>query len=106
MTYEAYGRREARPEGSDARGMRRGVTHRVGRLWIRRSGRATYDVIFRPSGNGEFRLMTEDGLRALLRVATIPPERIEEAVAALRTETEHEIPDVTLTLERLRKLGL
>ena len=38
--------------------------------------------------------------------ATIPAERIEEAVAALRSDTDHEIPDVVLTLERMSKLGL
>ena len=43
-----------------------GVTHRPGRLWIRRAGTSTYDVMFRPTGNGEFRIATEDGLRALL----------------------------------------
>jgi len=62
--------------------------------------------MFRPSGNGEFRIVTEDGLRAFLWGATIPGERIEEAVAALRSDTEHEIPDVVLTLERMSKLGL
>ena len=77
-----------------------------GRLWIRRSGSKTYDVMVRPTGNGEFRIATEDGLRAFLWGATIPAERIEEAVAALRSDTEHEIPNVLLTLERMRKLGL
>jgi hypothetical protein len=42
----------------------------------------------------------------LLWGASIPAERIEEAVVALRRETEHEIPNVVLTLERMRKLGL
>ncbi len=28
------------------------------------------------------------------------------AVAALRSDTEHEIPNVVLTLERMSKLGL
>jgi hypothetical protein len=32
--------------------------------------------------------------------------RIEEAVAALRRDAEHEIPNVVLTLERMSKLGL
>lgn len=82
------------------------MTHRLGRLWIRRSGPSTYDVMFRPTGNGEFRVATEDGLRAFLWGATIPSERIEQAVAALRTDTEHEITDVVLPLERLNKLGL
>ena len=81
------------------------VTHRLGRLWIRRAGVA-YDVMFAPTGNGEFRIKTEDGLRALLWGATIPLERIEEAVAALRHHTEHEIPNVSLTLEQMSKLGL
>ncbi len=62
--------------------------------------------MFRPTGNGEFRITTEDGLRTFLWGATIPSERIEEAVAALRTDTEHEIPDVVLTLERMSELGL
>jgi len=84
---------------------RRAVTHRLGRIWIRRTDRA-YDVMFRPTGNGEFRSTTEDGLRAFLWGATIPAERIEEAVAALRDEMELEIPDVVLTLERMSKLGL
>ena len=83
-----------------------GVTHRLGRLWIRRTGGKTYDVMFRPSGNGEFHIATEDGLRAFLWGATIPAERIEEAVTALRSDTEQEIPDVVLTLERMSKLGL
>jgi len=48
----------------------------------------------------------EAGLRAFLWDATIPAERIDEAVAALRSNTEHEIPDVMLTLERMSKLGL
>jgi hypothetical protein len=81
------------------------VTHRVGRISIRRTG-LVYDVMFAPTGNGEFRIKTEDGLRALLWGASIPAERIEEAVAALRTDTEHEIPNVRLTLERMSKLGL
>ena len=84
---------------------RRTVTDRRGRIWIRRTG-MVYDVMFRPTGNGEFRIKTEDGLRALLWGATIPAERIEEAVAALRNDTEHEIPNVVLTLERMNKLGL
>jgi len=81
------------------------VTHRVGRLWIRRTDVA-YDVMFAPTGNGEFRIKTEDGLRAFLWGATIPAERIEEAVAALRNDTEHEIPNVALSLEQMSKLGL
>lgn len=84
---------------------RRAVTHRLGRIWIRRTGVA-YDVMFAPTGNGEFRITTEDGLRAFLWGATIPTERIEEAVAALRSDTEHEIPNVVLTLEQMSKLGL
>jgi hypothetical protein len=43
-----------------------GGAYRLGRLWIRRASTATYDVMFRPTGNGEFRIATEDGLRALL----------------------------------------
>ena len=82
------------------------VTQRLGRLWIRRAGTATYDVMFRPTGNGEFRIATEDGLRALLWGATIPEDRIEQAITALRTVQEHEIPDLTLSLDHLRKLGL
>ena len=38
--------------------------------------------------------------------ATIPAERIDEALDALRTDMEHEIPNVLLTLERMSKLGL
>lgn len=38
--------------------------------------------------------------------ATIPEDRIEEAVAALRNATEHEIDNVVLSLERMSKLGL
>ncbi len=78
----------------------------MGRLWIRRTGPSTYDVMFRPTGNGEFRVATEDGLRALLWGATISSDRIEQAILALRKETEHEIPDVVLTLERMSKLRL
>lgn len=59
---------------------RRPVTQRLGRLWIRRTGSKTYDVMFRPTGNGEFRILSEDGLHALLWGAP--------------------------TLERMRKLGL
>ena len=81
------------------------MTHRVGRIWIRRTGMA-YDVMFAPTGNGEVRTKIEGGLRAFLWDATIPAERIEEAVAALRRDTEHEIPNVVLTLERVSKLGL
>jgi len=62
--------------------------------------------MFRPTGNGEFRIATEDGLRALLWGATIPDDRIEEAIAALRTHPEYEISDLTLSVDRLRKLGL
>jgi len=61
--------------------------------------------MFRPTGNGEFRIATEDGLRALLWGATIPDDRIE-AIAALRTHPEYEISDLTLSVDRLRKLGL
>jgi hypothetical protein len=86
-------------------GRRGAVTHRIGRIWIRRTGLA-YDVMFAPTGNGEFRIKTEDGLRVFLWGASIPAERIEEAVVALRRETEHEIPNVVLTLERMSKLGL
>ena len=84
----------------------RAVTQRMGRLWIRRTGPSTYDVMFRPTGNGEFRVATEDGLRALLWGATVPSDRIEQAILALRKEPEHEIPDVVLTLERMSKLRL
>ncbi|HEX9747416.1 MAG TPA: hypothetical protein VGB86_03335 [Methylomirabilota bacterium] len=65
-----------------------------------------YDVMFAPTGNGECRIKTEAGLRAFLWDATIPADRIEEAVAALRGDTEHEIRNVVLTLERMSKLGL
>ena len=65
----------------------------------------TYDVMFAPT-NGDFRIKTEDGLRACLWGASIPAERIEEAVAAPRHNAEHEIPNVVLTLERMSKLGL
>lgn len=85
---------------------KRAVTHRLGRLWIRRTGSKTYDIMFRPTGNGEFRITSEDGLRAFLWGATVPVERIEEAVTALRSDPEYEIPNITLTLERMRKLGL
>jgi hypothetical protein len=81
------------------------VTHRIGRIWIRRTGSA-YDVMFAPAGNGEFRLATAAGLRAFLWEATIPADRIDEALEALRTDTEHEIRNVRLTLERMSKLGL
>ncbi|HMG18102.1 MAG TPA: hypothetical protein VK573_05210 [Gemmatimonadales bacterium] len=81
------------------------MTHRVGRLWIRQTGSA-YDVMFAPTGNGECRIATAAGLRAFLWEATIPAERIDEALDALRTDTEHEIPNVRLTLERMSKLGL
>jgi hypothetical protein len=81
------------------------VTHRQGRIWIRRTGSA-YDVMFAPAGNGEFRIATAAGLRAFLWEATIPAERIDEALDALRHDTEHEIPNVLLTLERMSKLGL
>jgi len=84
----------------------RAAPHRLGRLWIRRAGTSTYDVMFRPTGNGEFRIATEDGLRALLWGATIPKDRIEQAIAALRTDREHEIPDLILSVDRLQKLGL
>jgi hypothetical protein len=82
------------------------VTHRVGRLWIRWAGVSTYDVMFTPTGNADLRITTEDGLRSLLGQAAVTPARIEEAVRALRTHREHEIPGVTLSLEGLRKLGL
>lgn len=62
--------------------------------------------MFVPTGNGEFQIKTEDGLRVFLWGASIPPERIEEAVTALRREPEHEIPNAVLTLERMSKLGL
>ena len=81
------------------------MTSRVGRLWIRRTG-AAYDVMFAPTGNGECRIATAAGLRAFLWQATIPAERIDEALDALRTATEHEIPNVTLTLDRMSRLGL
>ncbi|MGH7367500.1 MAG: hypothetical protein ACREK9_13920 [Candidatus Rokuibacteriota bacterium] len=81
------------------------MIRRVGRIQIRRTG-MMYDVMFAPTGNGEFRIKTEDGLRALLWGASIPSSRIEEAVEALRYAAEHEIPDVVLTLDRMSKLGL
>ena len=62
--------------------------------------------MFAPTGNGELRIAREAGLRAFLRDATIPAERIDEAVAALRHDTEHEIRNVVLTVERMRQLGL
>lgn len=80
--------------------------HRVGRLWIRCAGTSTYDVMFCPTGTGDRRVSTEDGLRALLRNATISEAQIDEAVTALRIRQEYEIPDVSLSLERLGKLGL
>lgn len=80
------------------------MTHRVGRLWIRRTGLA-YDVMFAPTGNGEFRIATAAGLRAFLWEASIPAERIDDALDALRTDTDHEI-NVVLTLDRMSKLGL
>ncbi len=62
--------------------------------------------MFASTGNGEFRIKTEGGLRAFLWGATIPADRIEEAVAAFRNDTEHEILNVALTLEQMSKLGL
>src|SRR6267378_1933487 len=53
-----------------------------------------------PDG-GVFRIDTEDGLRALLWGATIPEARIGEAIAALRTNPEYEISDLTLSVDRL-----
>jgi hypothetical protein len=91
--------------GEQGTGRRGTVTHRIGRIWIRRTGLA-YDVMFAPTGNGEFRIATAAELRAFLWEATIPPERIDEALDALRHDTEHEIPNVMLTLERMSKLGL
>lgn len=82
------------------------MTHRLGRVWIARAGHNTFDVMFRPTGNGVFRITTEVGLRALLWGANIPGDRIDEAIAALRTAAEHEIPDVVLSLDRMRRLGL
>ena len=84
---------------------RRIVTHRLGRLWIRRTGVA-YDVMFAPTGHGEFRVKSEGGLRAFLWGAAIPADRREGAVAALRNNTEHEIRNVVLTVEQMSKLGL
>ena len=80
------------------------MTHRVGRLCIRRVGLA-YDVMFAPTGNGESRITTEAGLRTFLVDATIPEDRIDEAVAALRHDSEHEIA-VVLTLDQMSTLGL
>ena len=80
------------------------MTHRVGRLWIRQTGSA-YDVMFAPTGNGECRIATAAGLRAFLWEATIPPERIDEALDARRHDTEHEIPNVMLTLDRMSNSG-
>ena len=81
------------------------MTHRIGRIWIRRIGSA-YDVMFAPIGNGEFRITTAAGLRAFLWEATIAAERIDETLDALRHDTDHEILNVALTLERMSKLGL
>lgn len=81
------------------------MTSRAGRIEIRRIGRA-YDVMFAPRGNGEFRIQTEPALRAFLLAVQIPAGRIEEAVDALRRDTQHAIPDVVLSLERMGKLGL
>jgi len=47
--------------------------------------------MFAPTGNGEFRIATAAGLRPFVE-ATIPAERIDEALDALRHDTEHEIP--------------
>ena len=80
--------------------------YRRGRLWIRRVDASAYDVMFCPAGNADFRIATEDGLRALLFGATVPADRIEQAVAALRTHKEHEILNLTLSMDRLRRLGL
>ena len=91
--------------GDRGTGRRGAVTYRVGRICIRRTGLA-YDVMFAPTGNGEFHIATAAGLRAFLWEATIPPERIDEALDALRHGTEHEIHNVMLTLERMSKLGL
>jgi hypothetical protein len=81
------------------------MTRRVGRIEIRRIGRA-YDVMFAPLGNGEFRIQTEPALRAFLLAVEIPAGRIEEAVDALRRDAQHAILDVVLTLDRMGKLGL
>ena len=81
------------------------MTPRVGRIEIRRIGRA-YDIMFAPRGNGEFRIQTESALRAFLWAVAISAGRIDEAVDALRRETQHAIPDVVLTLEQMSKLGL
>jgi hypothetical protein len=70
-------------------GRRGAVTHRVGRIWIRRTGMA-YDVMFASTGNGECRIATAAGLRAFLWEKT-PAERIDEALDALRHDTEHKI---------------
>jgi hypothetical protein len=62
--------------------------------------------MFAPTGNGEFRLATAAGLRAFLWEATIPAERIDEALDALRTDTDHALPTVKLTRAPMRTLGL
>jgi hypothetical protein len=79
---------------------------RQGRLWIRRSDSATYDVMIRPSGNGDYRITTEESLRMFLWDAAIPLARIDEAIAALRTHAEHEILNLRLSVDRMRALGL
>jgi hypothetical protein len=81
------------------------MTHRVDRIWIRRTGLA-FDVMFAQTGNGGCCIATVAGLRAFLWEATIPAERIDEALDALRHDREHEIPNVTLTVDRISKLGL
>jgi hypothetical protein len=63
--------------------------------------------MFAPTGNGEFRIATAAGLRAFLWEATIPPERIDEALDALPVTTRSmRSPMLCLTLERMSKLGL
>ena len=81
------------------------MNSRAGRIEIRRQGKA-YDVMFAPRGNGEFRIQTESALRAFLMQVAVPGDRIEDAVEALRRDSQHAIPDVVLTLERMSKLGL
>ncbi len=92
----------AAPEPSTTEGL---VAHKVGHIHIRREDTA-YSVMFTPGGTGQRRLLGEDNLRSFLAAADIPADRIEQAAIALRQHTEHAIPNVVLTLERMSKLGL
>jgi hypothetical protein len=85
----------------------RGVIHIEGRK--HRNEPTEYLVSFGGNSSGVFYLARVSGfdpLTALLRKLSVPAPAMRTALQVLMAESHHKIPNVTLTQDHFRQLGL